>query len=473
VRDVRERELKFDVDPGFELPDLAGSPLQPRVFTSTYYDTPEHRLAAVGITLRRRVENGRGLWQLKLPEGTARREIEAPGGPAKPPAEIADLLPALTRGRDLAPVAKLKTRREGVLVSDGGGAQAEVVHDAVTVLDARRVVDRFDELEVELVEGDDEALGPIGKALRRAGARMGELIPKVFRVLGKPSSDGAPRLAGEAEILRQALAEQVREILAHDPGTRLGADPEELHDMRVAVRRLRAFLKTAEDALEPEWRDDLRSRLKWLGGELGPVRDLDVLTERLRGETEGFEEAEARAAERLIGSLEQGRREARSALLAALRSDPYFELLDDLDAAAAAPRVRGDIDLAALATKGYRRLRKQAGAIGPDSSDDVLHEVRKSGKKARYAAELARPVAGKRAGRFVKEAKAFQDVVGDHQDAVVAEERLRELVANRSGATLLAAGRLIERERIRRAAARAAFGKAWRRLDKAGKAVWA
>ena len=54
--------------------------------------------------------------------------------------------------------------------------------------------------------------------------------------------------------------------------------------MRVAVRRLRAFLKTAEDALEPAWRDDLRTRLKWLGGELGPVRDLDVLTDRLRDE---------------------------------------------------------------------------------------------------------------------------------------------------------------------------------------------
>src|SRR5918992_3068769 len=131
-----ERERKLGAPDGFTLPDLPGQPLEPRVFTSTYYDTPEHRLAAVGITLRRRVENGRGLWQLKLPEGAARREIEIAGGPARPPAEIAHLLPALVRARDLAPVAKLKTRREGVRVSDSGGAQAEVVHDSVTVLDA-------------------------------------------------------------------------------------------------------------------------------------------------------------------------------------------------------------------------------------------------------------------------------------------------------------------------------------------------
>ena len=153
MRNVREHELKFDVDPDFVLPDLDGEPLEPRVFTSTYYDTPEHRLASVGITLRRRVESGRGLWQLKLPEGTARREVEAAGGPARPPTAIADLLPALLRGSDLAPVAKLKTRREGVRVSNNGGASADVVHDTVTVLEARRVVGRFSELEVETVRG--------------------------------------------------------------------------------------------------------------------------------------------------------------------------------------------------------------------------------------------------------------------------------------------------------------------------------
>ena len=242
--------------------------------------------------------------------------------------------------------------------------------------------------------------------------------------------------------------------------------------MRVAVRRLRAFLKTAEDALEPEWRDDLRARLKWLGGELGPVRDLDVLTDRLRDEATSLDEPEARATGRLVDALEKDRQQARSAMVAALRSDPYYELLDDLEDAARAPHISGDVDLAGLAAKAFRKLRKQAKEITAESDDAALHEVRKTAKKARYAAELAEPVAGKRAARFVKQAKAFQDVVGEHQDAVVAEERLRELAATRSGSSLLAAGRLIERERTRRAEARAAFPKAWRRLEKAGKAAW-
>ena len=64
-----ERELKFVVDDGFELPELPGAPLEPRHFVSTYLDTPGLRLAAAGITLRRRFENGRNLWQLKLPRG--------------------------------------------------------------------------------------------------------------------------------------------------------------------------------------------------------------------------------------------------------------------------------------------------------------------------------------------------------------------------------------------------------------------
>jgi CHAD domain-containing protein len=160
-------------------------------------------------------------------------------------------------------------------------------------------------------------------------------------------------------------------------------------------------------------------------------------------------------------------------MIAALRSDPYYELLDDLEEAARSPRITGDVDLTALARQAFRKLRKQAGKITPDSSDEALHEARKTGKRARYAAELAQPVAGKPAARFVKQAKAFQDVVGDHQDAVVAEERLRELVSTRGGAAVLAAGRLIERERARRVEARAAFPKAWRRLEKAGKAAWA
>ena len=180
LRETVERELKLSAGEGFSLADaLEGEPLESRLFVSTYHDTDDHRLAASGVTLRHRVENGKGVWQLKLPHGAARFELEAPGGPATVPAQLGRMLPALSRGRDLVPVAVLRTRREGVR-SDG----AEITRDSVAVLDGQKVVREFEELEVELVDGGDErALKRIEKTLRRAGAQDGETRPKLYQAL--------------------------------------------------------------------------------------------------------------------------------------------------------------------------------------------------------------------------------------------------------------------------------------------------
>src|SRR5438094_9499798 len=97
MRETLERELKLEPDGGFAMPDLPGRPLEPRLFTSTYYDTPPRSLARGGITLRRRVENGLSRWQLKLPREEGRDEIEAAGGPAGPPADLRGLLRAHLR----------------------------------------------------------------------------------------------------------------------------------------------------------------------------------------------------------------------------------------------------------------------------------------------------------------------------------------------------------------------------------------
>jgi len=79
LRETLERELKLSTGERFAMPDLGGEAIATRVFVSTYHDTPEHRLARSGLTLRYRVENGRGRWQLKLPRGDARLELEADG----------------------------------------------------------------------------------------------------------------------------------------------------------------------------------------------------------------------------------------------------------------------------------------------------------------------------------------------------------------------------------------------------------
>jgi CHAD domain-containing protein len=157
-----------------------------------------------------------------------------------------------------------------------------------------------------------------------------------------------------------------------------------------------------------------------------------------------------------------------------MRSERYLRLLDALEDAAAAPRlVPSESSLAAIAAVEFRRLEKAVKALDREPTDEELHAVRLRGKRARYAAELAEPVVGRRATTFIERAKAFQDVIGEHQDAVVAEQRIRELLTRYGGARLgFAAGRLVERQMGRRASARAAFPDAWAELRKAGKKAW-
>ena len=103
----------------------------------------------------------------------------------------------------------------------------------------------------------------------------------------------------------------------------------------------------------------------------------------------------------------------------------------------------------------------------------IRDRIRIRGKRARYAAELAEPVAGKKATSFIREAKAFQDVLGEHQDAVFAEEKVRALLTELGGAsTAFAAGRLVERQRERREEARGSFRKAWKALERRGRQAW-
>ena len=453
-----EYERKLEAPEGFELPDLGGEPLEPRVFTSVYHDTPERSLAHAGLTLRRRTERGRSVWQLKLPAGDARLELEEPGGPVGPPQELARLLTAHLRHGPVAPVAELRTRRHGALVARNG-TTAEVTIDDVAVMDARRVVEEFVEVEVELRAGKRKELDAIADALEDAGAKPSDGTPKVFRVLRLPVIEIAP---GDAlAALRARLRLQLREILANDPGTRLGRDPESLHDMRVAVRRSRALLR-AGSKLYTDDVSPLAEELRWLGERLGAVRDLDVLLERLRSDVDELDADDRKSGRMLLRTLERRRGTARTSLLKALDSDRYFSLLDDVGASIERLAPSGaDLTVADLARRELKKLRTRVRAAGNDPADDELHALRKRGKRVRYAYELAGEDA------VVKRAKAFQDVLGEHHDSVVAEATLRGLATAPEKA--LAAGRLIERERGKRADARAAWRGAWRRLQRSAK----
>src|SRR4051812_27441072 len=146
-----DRDVRLKAEAGFRLPQLQGTPIQPRRLTSTYHDSADHRLAAAGVTLRYRTEDGSGAWQLELPSNGHRHELRLPGSPDAVPPRFHDLVAAALRSRPIAEVATLDTVRRGVRVEREGRAIADVTVDQVVVRAGDAAVRAFDELEVELV----------------------------------------------------------------------------------------------------------------------------------------------------------------------------------------------------------------------------------------------------------------------------------------------------------------------------------
>jgi CHAD domain-containing protein len=459
MKTTAEYERKLDAPVGFRLPPLGGRPLEPRSFTSIFYDVPGGSLAASGITLRRRTEHGRSVWQLKLPSEGVRLELEEPGDTRHIPANLTRLLRAHLRRGPLEKVAELRTRRSGELVAREG-SRAEVTLDQVSIMDAHRVRDRFVEVEVELRSGDPQQVDLIAGELRDAGAQRVDETPTLSRAAAPDDEESARGGPATLEALRAGLLQQLQEIEAHDPGTRLGREPESLHDMRVAVRRARALFRTARPVIGDDT-GRVEAGLKELGRVLGDARDLDVLIERLRAAAEELEDDYRDAFRTAIASLMRERSAAHRRLLHALDSDLYVRLLDDLERTARELTPSGDgSTLPDLVDRQAGKLRKLAESLQKDPADEELHALRKAGKRTRYAAELAGD------SELVKAAKELQNVLGEHQDAVVAGERLRKLAAAGDATLAFAAGRIAEREEARRREARRRWPSAWRRLRK-------
>jgi CHAD domain-containing protein len=238
---------------------------------------------------------------------------------------------------------------------------------------------------------------------------------------------------------------------------------------------LRALLRSLGSGVDRVWADQLRAELGWLGRALGEVRDRDVLLLRLRAQVEELDATDRTAARRLLARLEEERVDARVELEAVLGSGRYLTLLARLEEASEAPRWVGrkEQPLEQLAAKEFRRLQKAAAVLDGDPTDEQLHKARIRAKRARYAAEVAEPALGKPARRVIERAKEFQDVSGEHQDAVVAEETLRRLAEGAEPRVVaFAAGRLAELQHERRLRARREIPSAWKRLDKAGRKAW-
>jgi CHAD domain-containing protein len=225
------------------------------------------------------------------------------------------------------------------------------------------------------------------------------------------------------------LNTQIDQIMAGDLGSRRGEDP--IHDTRVAIRRLRSTLRVFDKALDEAAVGDLDTELKWWAGLLGEVRDCQVQQRRFSDALDELPD------ELILGPVEARIRNhlqgielpARTRVSEAMDSERYAGVLDALRQLRVEPPVDRDItpkDLWKKARRAQRKADRRLAEALRTGDGALLHRARKAAKRARYAAELYRPL-DQRAKRAVKHYKYIQTVLGDHQDTVVASETLRQL----------------------------------------------
>ncbi|HSZ41703.1 MAG TPA: CYTH and CHAD domain-containing protein [Trebonia sp.] len=509
--ELLEREQKYEaafnatIPPLDDLPRVATVSV-PKVGTLTaqYYDTDDFRLLGAGITLRHRAGGTDAGWHLKLPAAAGRREIQrlgdSPGEPvpAEPvPGELERLVRAYTRGAALRPVARIETRRRLTILRDASGKSlAEVAADEVAAqtLGTTTTVSRWNEIEVELTGGGPELLRAADKRLRHGGLRPAGYSAKLERALGDGLERPRPRRPGRASPGRNSSAGEV--VLAYldkytarlkslDSAVRRD-QPDAVHQMRVTTRRLRSTLQAFPDVLPGRGAARLRAELKWLGGVLGGARDNEVLTEQLSTWLASLpaELVMGPAQARLRVHFAPREAQAREAVLAALDSERYVALLDELERFLDEPPRTGQAAqpatdvLPAAVGRSFRRTRRRMRharrvPAGP-ARDVALHEVRKAAKRARYAAEAAEPVYGKQARRFARRMKQVQSVLGDHQDAVTARTAAREIGvhAHMAGENAFTFGLLLERANRDAAEYRHQARKAWQRAARRKYRAW-
>ncbi|MEU6864898.1 CYTH and CHAD domain-containing protein [Streptomyces sp. NPDC046876] len=513
----REIERKFEFTTAKAarrgIPDLAGTARIASVadrgtvdLDAVYYDTPDQRLAADGLTLRRRTGGADAGWHLKLPVSPGvRDEIGAPLSDTVP-RSLAALLRSRVREGGLEPrVRLLSSRRVSHLLDADGTVLAELSTDSVRAeagqtgegqagagqrgagqagagqaggrpADAGQAaavgragagaVATWTEIEVELAEGTDPALlDAVEKTFRKAGIRVSDSPSKLARALAETGTAPAPRPApGPAEDTAGAhvlayLRLQRDALVAQDPAVRR-ALPDSVHQMRVASRRIRSAFKTFRKVLDRTATDPLGEELRWLAAELGVDRDQEVLHARIQDHVAGLPRPLLQGPVRgRLRTWHAARRSgSRRRALAALDSKRYLALLDALDALLADPPLRPAADkparkvLPKAVLRDHDRLaRRIAAALDLDPGterDHALHDARKAAKRARYAAEAATEALGKPAKRQAKAMKAVQTLLGEHQDSVVARDALRDigLQATAAGDSAFTWGVLYARE---------------------------
>ena len=262
------------------------------------------------------------------------------------------------------------------------------------------------------------------------------------------------------EFVRATLRDQLAALQSADVLLRT-EQPDAVHQVRVAARRLRSTLAAFRAVLDRDATDPVREELAWLGAELSRARDEEVALTHLRDlvAAEPVELVLGPVAARLQQSLLREERAGLDRALETLSEPRYLRLLDAVHDLVAAPPFTDRADepvepiVGDAVGRSVRRLRRHmATARHADEGDrhHALHAVRKAAKRVRYATEIAAPeLTG--AKSVVRAAKRIQTVLGEVQDTVVTRELCRRLgvVAFAEGENAFTFGRLHALEQAR------------------------
>ncbi len=450
----REIETKFDVAPDFLLGDLAefagpGASVQSRTvnLSSAYYDTAEQNLLRSRLTLRRRTGDTDNGWHLKIPGAGFRTELHWPLlGNDETPDELRNLIWPFAGGAELGPTVTLKTvRTSHQVIAPDGRLVFELADDEVRVVSegAPVVMSRWRELEVELGQAGTTAdLDRATRLLLSRGAYASRSGSKLQRALRHPDD---PATGSAAAVLTSYLRVQCDAITAGHfaisikpfEASATSQPHEAIHQTRVATRRLRAALRIFAPLFDAEPATRLQEELTWFAAELGEVRDREVLRTRLARAVDDLPAylVVGPVARRIDEVLLTELRQHAGALLATMRDERYRTLIQDLahwrDQPHFTPKADDPSDVlaeyVAAAEQKLAKRMKRAANTGNHTPAEQLHQARKAGKRARYAAEAAAPALGKRASAVAKRASRLQTLLGEHQDAIVATEVLRRI----------------------------------------------
>lgn len=268
--------------------------------------------------------------------------------------------------------------------------------------------------------------------------RLGEDSDERLEALLARNNPGVKPDDSLSEAGRKVMGYHFAQMVLHEAGTRIGEDIEELHDMRVATRRMRAAFEVFQDAYDPKAVKRHLKGLRATGRALGRVRDLDVFMEKAQQYLETLPQEQRSGLEPLLSLWENERQIDREKMLEHLDSEKYatfkrqfLEFVSTPGAGAKpVPETSPNLVLHVAPVLIYTRLAS-VRAYGPmlgSATIEQLHSLRIEFKKLRYTLEFFREVLGEESKALIEEVKILQDHLGDLNDADVACSILRDFI---------------------------------------------